>query len=84
MLILGSVEQEQLPYDAGTLQLRLSGSTAVELQDMHEALSQRAREITSEMIALDAPEWEYPGEPLPRSRQPFAAHAMPHSSHTVS
>ena len=64
VLILGCVEQEQLPYDAGTLRLRLSGSNAVELQDMHDALSQRAREITSEMIALDAPELEYPGEPL--------------------
>ena len=57
-------EQEQLPYDAGTMQLRLTGNNTAELQDMYEALSQRAREITSEIISLDAPESEYPGAAL--------------------
>ena len=53
--------QEALPYDAGTLRIRLSGNNAAELAEMQEALSQRARELTAEIIALDAPDCEYPG-----------------------
>lgn len=57
-------EQEQLPYDASTLRLRLAANDVAELQDMYEALSQQAREITAEIIALHAPESEYPGAAL--------------------
>ena len=54
-------EQEQLPYEASALRQRLAGNDTAELQDMHEALSQRARELTAELIALAAPESAYPG-----------------------
>ena len=54
-------EQEQVPYEASTWRLRLSANDSAELQDMLEALGQRARELTAEIIALAAPETLYPG-----------------------
>lgn len=39
----------------------MAGNNKEELQDMVEALAQKAREITAEIIALHAPESEYPG-----------------------
>ncbi len=55
------VRQETLPYDAGTLRHRIAGGSSAQLQDMHEALDQRARELTAEIIALAVPDSDYRG-----------------------
>ena len=55
------VWQETLPYDAGTLRHRIAGGSPTQLQDMQEALEQRARELTAEIIALAVPDTDYRG-----------------------
>ncbi len=48
--------QETLPYDAATLRQRIASGSPAQLQDMQEALEQRARELTSEIITLALPD----------------------------
>ena len=53
--------QETLPYDAGTLRHRIASGSPAQLQDMQEALEQRARELTAEIIALAVPDTDHRG-----------------------
>lgn len=48
--------QETLPYDSATLRQRIASGSPAQLQDMQEALEQRARELTSEIITLALPD----------------------------